>query len=36
MLPDYYRECGWDERGVPTEEKLRSLGLDFAMPGGDG
>lgn len=36
MLPEYYRECGWDERGVPTIEKLRSLGLDFAIPGGDG
>jgi len=36
MLPEYYHECGWDERGVPTAEKLLSLTLDFAMPGGDG
>ncbi|UTG93594.1 aldehyde ferredoxin oxidoreductase family protein [Geobacter sulfurreducens] len=27
MLPDYYRARGWDEQGIPTEEKLKSLGL---------
>ncbi len=27
MLPVYYRERGWDEEGVPTEEKLAALGL---------
>ncbi len=27
MLPDYYRERGWSEQGVPTTEKLQSLGL---------
>ncbi len=27
MLPVYYRERGWDEQGVPTEEKLAELGL---------
>jgi aldehyde:ferredoxin oxidoreductase len=27
MLPVYYRERGWDEEGVPTEEKLAELGL---------
>ena len=31
MLPEYYRECGWDPNGAPTAEKLRSLGLDFAV-----
>jgi len=31
MRAEYYRECGWDARGVPTEEKLRNLGLDFAF-----
>jgi len=36
MLFEYYRECGWDARGVPTAARLRSLGLDFAMTGGDG
>ncbi len=27
MLSEYYRIRGWDENGVPTEEKLRELGL---------
>ncbi|MBA2848773.1 aldehyde ferredoxin oxidoreductase family protein [Thermosulfuriphilus ammonigenes] len=27
MLPEYYRERGWDPSGRPTEEKLRELGL---------
>ena len=27
MLPSYYSFRGWDSRGVPTEEKLRELGL---------
>jgi aldehyde:ferredoxin oxidoreductase len=36
MLPEYYRECGWDDDGVPTEEKLLSLGLDLTMPRKDG
>jgi len=31
MLDRYYRLRGWDSRGVPTEEKLRELGLE----GGD-
>lgn len=29
MLAEYYRECGWDQNGVPTEEKIRSLGLEM-------
>ncbi|MFC1963033.1 aldehyde ferredoxin oxidoreductase family protein [Chloroflexota bacterium] len=30
LLDDYYSERGWDiARGIPTEEKLLSLGLDF-------
>jgi len=28
MLDDYYRLRGWDENGIPTREKLKSLGLD--------
>lgn len=28
MLDDYYLSRGWDENGVPTYEKLRSLGID--------
>jgi aldehyde:ferredoxin oxidoreductase len=27
MLVDFYQLRGWDEKGVPTEEKLNSLGL---------
>jgi len=27
MVPEYYRLRGWDEKGVPTPEKLRSLGV---------
>lgn len=26
-LPDYYRVRGWNEKGIPTEEKLKELGL---------
>ena len=27
MLPLYYKERGWDEKGFPTPEKLKSLGV---------
>ncbi|MBT7783598.1 MAG: hypothetical protein HN741_11840, partial [Anaerolineae bacterium] len=27
MLPEFYTERGWDEKGVPTKEKLKSLGI---------
>ena len=27
MLPGYYEARGWDENGVPTENKLKELGL---------
>jgi len=27
MKRKYYKICGWDEKGVPTEAKLRELGL---------
>jgi len=27
MLPEFYRLRGWDENGVPTPEKLASLGI---------
>lgn len=27
LLPDYYRVRGWDEKGHPTEEKLKELDL---------
>ncbi len=28
MLPAYYQERGWTNEGIPTPEKLRSLGLE--------
>ncbi len=27
MLPLYYQERGWDEKGIPTAEKLEALGV---------
>ena len=27
LLPEYYRERGWSEDGVPTDEKLAQLAL---------
>ena len=27
MLPVYYKTRGWDETGIPTEKKLRKLGI---------
>jgi aldehyde:ferredoxin oxidoreductase len=29
MLSKYYEARGWDEKGVPTPEKIRELGLEF-------
>jgi len=29
MLPKYYGVRGWDENGVPSDEKLNELNLDF-------
>lgn len=32
LLDDYYDERGWDvKRGIPSREKLMSLGLEFAV-----
>ncbi len=28
LLPKYYQERGWDEKGVPSKEKLSLLGLE--------
>ncbi|MBW1931294.1 MAG: aldehyde ferredoxin oxidoreductase family protein [Deltaproteobacteria bacterium] len=28
MLPEYYQLRGWSSEGIPTEEKLKELGLD--------
>ncbi len=27
LLPEYYKERGWDEGGLPTESKLTGLGI---------
>ena len=27
MLPEYYRLRGWDDRGIPTKERLKELDL---------
>jgi len=27
LLPEYYRERGWDTDGIPTRERLAALGL---------
>ncbi|MDX2479251.1 MAG: aldehyde ferredoxin oxidoreductase family protein [Desulfuromusa sp.] len=27
MLPEYYQERGWSEGGIPTDERLQTLGL---------
>jgi len=31
MLDEYYRLRGWSRDGIPTADKLRELGLDFAL-----
>jgi aldehyde:ferredoxin oxidoreductase len=31
MQDDYYAYYGWDENGIPTEETLKKLKLDFVM-----
>ncbi|MBO8182281.1 MAG: aldehyde ferredoxin oxidoreductase family protein [Archaeoglobus sp.] len=28
---EYYAERGWDENGIPSEEKLKSLGLEWVL-----
>jgi aldehyde:ferredoxin oxidoreductase len=34
MLDEYYRIMGWDENGVPTEERIADLGLRTTVPEG--
>ncbi|MHA1301775.1 MAG: aldehyde ferredoxin oxidoreductase family protein, partial [Candidatus Helarchaeota archaeon] len=29
MLDEYYKERGWNNEGIPSNEKLKELGLDF-------
>nr|MDA8216888.1 hypothetical protein [Dehalococcoidales bacterium] len=31
LLDDFYAVCGWDENGVPTADKLQSLGLGYVV-----
>ncbi|RLG97721.1 hypothetical protein DRO19_05405 [Candidatus Bathyarchaeota archaeon] len=31
MLEEYYKLRGWDEKGVPSKEKLMQLGLNFVI-----
>jgi len=31
LKKEYYKVRGWDERGIPTPEKLRELGLDYVV-----
>ncbi len=31
MLDEYYTLRGWDENGIPTEDKLKELGLEFTL-----
>ena len=33
MLDEYYALRGWTTEGIPTPERLRALGLDFAIQG---
>jgi aldehyde:ferredoxin oxidoreductase len=28
MLDEYYEARGWDKEGLPTQEKLKALGLE--------
>ncbi|NLZ39134.1 MAG: aldehyde ferredoxin oxidoreductase, partial [Firmicutes bacterium] len=28
MLPKYYAARGWDQNGVPTEAKIKELGIE--------
>lgn len=31
LLDDYYKLRGWNQNGIPTPEKLKSLGLDWVI-----
>jgi aldehyde:ferredoxin oxidoreductase len=33
MLDEYYDLRGWTRDGIPTEARLRTLGLEFAIGG---
>jgi aldehyde:ferredoxin oxidoreductase len=31
MHDAYYKYYGWDDNGIPTEETLKSLGLEYLV-----
>ena len=31
MLEEYYAFRGWDKNGIPTQEKLKELSLEFTI-----
>ena len=33
MLPEYYQLRGWDENGIPTEQRLKELQLETELVG---
>jgi aldehyde:ferredoxin oxidoreductase len=33
MLDEYYQLMGWDNRGLPTTERLTELGLEMLLEG---
>jgi aldehyde:ferredoxin oxidoreductase len=33
MLPEYYQLRGWDENGIPTEQRLKELQLESELVG---
>jgi aldehyde:ferredoxin oxidoreductase len=32
MLDEYYEARGWDKNGVPTDAKLKELGIEKKQP----
>jgi len=31
MLDDYYEARNWTKEGIPTAEKLKELGIEYAL-----
>jgi aldehyde:ferredoxin oxidoreductase len=36
MLDEFYDLRGWTRDGIPTAQRLKALGLDFAVKSGTG
>jgi aldehyde:ferredoxin oxidoreductase len=32
LLDDYYEARGWTKEGIPTEQKLKELGMEDVIP----